>query len=89
MQVPSMPFSALETDRRVAESLYESAQNNLETAQIEAARKSLYVVVFVPPTVLRNLYPHRWSSPFLILLALSVAWVTLALIWASVEDHRL
>lgn len=83
-------FAHLETDRRVAESLYEASQKNLEMAQAEATRKALYVVVFVPPTVPEeSLYPHRWSSPLLILLALSVAWVTLALIWASVEDHRL
>ncbi|WP_376742681.1 capsule biosynthesis protein [Ensifer canadensis] len=83
-------FAHLETDRRVAESLYEASEKNLEMAQAEAARKALYVVVFVPPTVPEeSLYPHRWSSPFLMLLGLSVAWVTLALIWASVEDHRL
>lgn len=83
-------FAHLETNRRVAESLYEASRKNLEMAQAEAARKALYVVVFVPPTVPQeSLYPHRWSSPLLILLALSVAWVTLALIWASVEDHRL
>lgn len=83
-------FAHLETNRRVAESLYEASRKNLEMAQAEVARKALYVVVFVPPTVPQeSLYPHRWSSPLLILLALSVAWVTLALIWASVEDHRL
>lgn len=83
-------FSRLDTDRRVAESLYEVSRKNLEMAQAEATRKALYVVVFVPPMVPEeSLYPHRLSSPLLILLALSVAWVTLALIWASVEDHRL
>ncbi len=83
-------FSHLETDRRVAESLYEVARKNLEAARAEAMRKSLYLVVFVPPTVPQeSLYPHRLSSPLLILLALTVAWATLALIWASVEDHKL
>ncbi|MCK3780795.1 capsule biosynthesis protein [Ensifer sesbaniae] len=83
-------FAALETDRRVAENLYEVARRNLETAQAEAMRKALYIVVFVPPTVPQeSLYPHRLSSPLLLLLALSVAWATFALIWASVEDHKL
>ncbi len=83
-------FSQLETDRRVAESLYEVARKNLEAARAEAMRKSLYLVVFVPPTLPQeSLYPHRLSSPLLILLALTVAWATLALIWASVEDHKL
>lgn len=83
-------FSRLETERRVAESLYEISRKNLEAAQAAAMRKSLYLVVFVPPTIPQeSLYPHRISTPLLLLLALSVAWVTLALIWASVEDHRL
>lgn len=83
-------FSRIETDRRVAESLYEAARENLEMAQAEAMRKSLYLVVFVPPTVPEeSLYPHRASTPLLILLALVVAWSTGALLWASIEDHKL
>lgn len=83
-------FSRIETDRRVAESLYEAARKNLEMAQAEAMRKSLYLVVFVPPTVPEeSLYPHRVSTPLLILLALVVLWSTGALLWASIEDHKL
>lgn len=83
-------FSRIETDRRVAESLYEAARKNLEEAQAEAMRKSLYLVVFVPPTVPEeSLYPHRVSTPLLILLALTVLWSTGALLWASIEDHKL
>ncbi|MFC3162980.1 capsule biosynthesis protein [Ciceribacter thiooxidans] len=83
-------FSRIETDRRVAESLYEAARKNLEEAQAEAMRKSLYLVVFVPPTVPEeSLYPHRLSTPLLILLALTVLWSTGALLWASIEDHKL
>ncbi|MCX8996205.1 capsule biosynthesis protein [Rhizobiaceae bacterium BDR2-2] len=83
-------FSRIETDRRVAESLYEAARKNLEMAQAEALRKGLYLVVFVPPTVPEeSLYPHRVSTPLLLLLALAVAWLTGALMWASIEDHKL
>lgn len=83
-------FSQLETDRRVAEGLYQIARKNFETAQAEALRKALYVVVFVEPNVPQEaLYPHRLATPLLILLALTVGWVTIALAWASVEDHRL
>ncbi len=83
-------FSRIETDRRVAESLYEAARKNLEEAQAEAMRKSLYLVVFVPPTVPEeSLYPHKVSTPLLILLALMVLWSTGALLWASIEDHKL
>lgn len=83
-------FSRLETDRRVAEGVYEASRRNLEAAQAAATRKALYLVVFVPPTEPQeSLYPHRFSTPLLLLLALTVAWVALALVWASVEDHRL
>lgn len=83
-------FSRLETDRRVAETLYETARRNLDMAQVEAMRKSLYLVVFVPPTVPQeSLYPHRISTPLLILLGLTVAWMTGVLMFASIEDHKL
>ncbi|WVT77569.1 capsule biosynthesis protein (plasmid) [Sinorhizobium chiapasense] len=83
-------FSRLETDRRVAESMYEVARKNLETAEAEAMRKAVYLVVFVPPTIPEDsLYPHRFSTPLLLALALTASWLTLALIWASIEDHRL
>lgn len=83
-------FSQLETDRRVAEGLYQIARKNFESAQAEALRKALYVVVFVEPNVPEKaIYPRRLASPLLILLALTVGWVTIALVWASVEDHRL
>jgi capsular polysaccharide transport system permease protein len=83
-------FSRLETDRRLAESLYEISRKNLDAAQTEATRKGLYLVVFVPPTVPQeSLYPHRFSTPILLLIALGVAWLALALLWASIEDHKL
>lgn len=83
-------YSQLETDRRVAESLYEIARKNLDTAQAQAVRQVLYIVVFVSPNVPQDsLYPHRISTPLLVLLALTIGWTIIALIWASVEDHRL
>jgi len=83
-------FSRLETDRRLAESLYEISRKNLDAAQTEAMRQALYLVVFVPPTVPQeSLYPHRFTTPILLLIALSVAWLALALLWASIEDHKL
>lgn len=83
-------FSQLETDRRVAEGLYQIARKNFDVAQAEALRKALYVVVFVEPNIPEEaLYPRRLATPLLILLALTVGWVTIALAWASVEDHRL
>ncbi|NRF07617.1 capsule biosynthesis protein [Agrobacterium pusense] len=83
-------FSAVETDRVVAEKLYEAARRNYDQAFAAAVRKALYVTVFVNPAMPEEaLYPRRFLSPFLILLGLLTIWTILALIWASIEDHRL
>lgn len=83
-------FSAVETDRLVAEKLYEAARRNYDQAFAAAVRKALYLTVFVHPALPEEaLYPRRLLSPVLIFLGFLVAWATLALAWASVEDHRL
>jgi capsular polysaccharide transport system permease protein len=83
-------FSKLETDRLVAEKLYEAARNNYAAALNESLRKALYLVVFVHASMPQEaLYPTRISTPLMILLGLLVLWSTLMLAWASVEDHRL
>lgn len=83
-------FSAIETDRIVAEKLYEAARSNYDQAFAAAVRQALYLTVFVnPATPEEALYPKRLLSPLLVLIGLLTAWTTLALAWASVEDHRL
>lgn len=83
-------FSRLDTARLVAEKLYEAAQNNYNSALAEISRKTLYLSVFVRPTLPdKAIYPKRIMNPIMIFLGLFVSWATLALIWASVEDHRL
>lgn len=85
-----LEYSRLDTDRMIAEKLYESAQKNYDTVLAEALRKTLYLAVFVRPTLPDEaIFPRRVSTPLIILLALTVAWATLSLIWASVEDHRI
>lgn len=84
-----LEYSRLDTDRMVAQKLYESSQKNYDTVLAEALRKTLYLAVFVRPTLPEEaMFPRRISTPLIILLALTVAWATLTLIWASVEDHR-
>ncbi|WLR92392.1 capsule biosynthesis protein [Shinella zoogloeoides] len=83
-------FSAVETDRLVAEKLYEAARRNYDQAFAAAVRQALYLTVFVRPALPEEaLYPKRLLSPVLIFLGFLVTWATLALVWASVEDHRL
>lgn len=83
-------YSELETNRMVAEKLYEVSRQAYDSALAETLRKALYVVVFVHPTLPeKSLYPLRIFSPLMTLLGLAVLWSTLLLAWASVEDHRI
>ncbi len=83
-------FSELETNRIVAEKLYEVARRTYEVVLAESVRKSLYVVVFVHPSIPEeSLYPRRIFMPLITFIGLCVLWSTLALAWASVQDHKL
>ncbi|OCP35071.1 capsule biosynthesis protein [Ensifer sp. LC163] len=83
-------FSELETDRLVAEKLYEASRRTYSAALAESMRKALYLVVFVEPTLPeKSLYPRRVFTPLMTFIALGILWSTLALGWASVQDHRL
>lgn len=83
-------FSELETDRVLAEGLYEAARRNLASVQAEVIRKAAYLTVFVEPTVPQeSRYPRRIATPLLIFLGLLMSWGTLTLAAASVQDHRL
>ncbi|MGV1757988.1 capsule biosynthesis protein [Rhizobium sp. A22-96] len=85
-----LEYSRLDTERMIAEKLYESSQKNYDAVLAEALRKTLYLAVFVKPVLPEeSIFPRRVSTPLIILLALIVTWATLSLIWASVEDHRI
>lgn len=83
-------FTRLETDRMVAEKLYEATRRHYEMTLAAAMRKALYLTVFVRPMLPEeSLYPARIMTPALIAFFCFVFWATLSLAWASVEDHRL
>lgn len=83
-------FARLETDRMVAEKLYEVTRRHYEMSLAAAMRKALYLTVFVRPMLPEEaLYPKRIMTPALTLFFLFVLWATLSLAWASIEDHRL
>jgi capsular polysaccharide transport system permease protein len=85
-----LEYSQLDTNRMIAENLYQASQRNYDTVLAEALRKTLYLAVFVNPTLPDEaIFPHRFTTPLMIVLALTVIWTTLSLIWASVEDHRI
>ncbi|HJQ57115.1 MAG TPA: capsule biosynthesis protein [Vineibacter sp.] len=82
-------FEELEVQRQFSERLYTMAQDGLERARITAERQSVYFAVFVPPALPEeSQFPRRVAYSFLVPLALMVLWSIVALIWASVLDHR-
>lgn len=83
-------YSQVETNRIVAEKLFETSKKNYDQALAAALRKALYLTVFIEPSLPEEaLYPKRFVSPLLLTLGFLVFWSLLSLVWASVEDHRL
>ena len=83
-------FEELEIQRMFAERLYALAQTDLDRAQMRANRQSVYLSVFVPPSLPEeSRYPRRIAFPVLIFVGLGVIWSIVMMIIASVEDHRL
>lgn len=82
-------FSRLETNRLVAETIYTAAQRGLDLAKSTALRRTTYLAVFSSPDLPQTAqYPKRFSTSLLVALALAVMWMTLVLVWLSIEDHR-
>jgi capsular polysaccharide transport system permease protein len=83
-------FEQAEVRRRFAASLYEIAHARLIDAEIELERRSAFLHVFEPPALPEDsLYPERIAFSVLALVALTTLWGIGALVWASVEDHRI
>jgi capsular polysaccharide transport system permease protein len=83
-------FEQLDLKRQFAEKLYTLAQADLDRARLRAERQSVYLTVFVPPSLPEeSRYPRRLAFPILIFLGLAILWSIGAMVIASVEDHRL
>jgi capsular polysaccharide transport system permease protein len=83
-------YEELELARMAAEKLYTLAQADLDRARQRADRQTIYLTVFVPPSLPEEShYPRRAAFPILIFLGLAIVWAIVAMIFASVEDHRL
>ena len=62
----------------------------LERARLASIRQSIYLAVFVPPTLPQDFsYPERYVDLFFVLLVSFMTWSSGAVITASVLDHRL
>jgi capsular polysaccharide transport system permease protein len=83
-------FEEVAIKQRMAETLYSLAEAGLDRARRQAEGQSVYLSVFVPPGLPQEYtYPKRFEYSIAIATALFVLWSIAALIWLSVEDHRL
>ncbi len=83
-------FEELEVGKAMAERFYALSKADLDRAQLRANRQSIYLTVFVPPAPPEtSRYPHRVTFPLLIFLGFAIVWGIVALLIATIEDHRL
>ena len=83
-------FEELEVKKQFAEKLFEFARQGLERAQLNAMSTSIYLAVFMPPSLPQDYsYPNRITVFLLVALTALMTWVSGATISASVLDHRL
>ena len=82
-------YEQLDLKRIFAEKLYSLAQDSLEAAKRMADNQSIYVSVFVPPTMPeKSLFPKRLSLSMIFTMIFLAIWGIFALLAASVEDHQ-
>ncbi len=83
-------FEELEIAKEFAEKLFDFSRLGLERAQLTAMTQSIYLAVFMQPSLPQDFtYPERFTDFFLVALAALMAWVSGATITASILDHRL
>ncbi|KQW54774.1 hypothetical protein [Ensifer sp. Root127] len=83
-------FSRLETRRIVAEALYEATVRNLDTAKSTALKRTTFISIFSDSHVPEeSRYPDRLSQWLILSGGLFTLWMTVTLIWMSIEDHRI
>ncbi|MBD9491407.1 hypothetical protein [Ensifer sp. ENS11] len=82
-------FSRLETSRIVAQALYEATVRNLDTAKSAALKRTTFMAVFSSSQAPeKSEYPDRFSEWIILTVGLLTLWVTVTLIWMSIDDHR-
>lgn len=83
-------YEEVSVKQKMAESLYTLAVNGLDRARRTSEAQSVYLTTFVHPRLPEEYtHPRRVFYPIAVALSCLVFWAIGALIWASVEDHRL
>lgn len=84
-----VPFTKLETDKLLAEKLYEAASEGLNAARTTELRRTINLSIFSGPSLPDDAtYPRRFANIFIVAFGLFMFWAMLLLAWASIEDHR-
>lgn len=82
-------FAQLRLEVNYATDLYRNTLKSLEQARVEAYKKLKHLVVVQSPTVPQKAeYPRRLYNIMTILVALSLAYGVIIMIWATVREHR-
>ena len=83
-------FADLELKTQFAERMYGFARDGVERARVAAIRQTVYLAVFVPPSLPQDAtYPLRAKDLLLFGLACLMVWICGVTITASILDHRL
>ncbi len=83
-------FEELELKKLFAEKMFEFARQGLERARLASISQSIYLAVFVQPSLPEDFtFPERYVDVFFVLLVSFMTWSSGAVISASVLDHRL
>jgi Capsule polysaccharide export protein len=83
-------FESLELKEKFAERMYGFARDGVERARVAAIRQTVYLAVFVQPSLPQEFtYPQRTTNFFLFAAAALVLWVCGVTVTASILDHRL
>ncbi len=83
-------FQEIMVQQKLAQTLYTIAENGLERARTAAEAQSVYLSVFVKPGLPEDTtYPLRIQLSLMLIGLLTTIWGVGALIWMSVQDHRL
>jgi len=82
-------FDELEIQRQLSEKLLSLAEDTFERARLNAERQNIYLMAFVLPSLPADSdYPPRLAYCLLFPLGFVAVWGVVALIWASIDDHR-
>ena len=83
-------FADLELKTQFAERMYAFARDGVERARVAAIRQTVYLAVFVPPSLPQDAtFPLRTTDFLLFGFACLMVWVCGLTITASILDHRI